>query len=95
MSYGGGENSLPLRQLFSQDGIVDQINFDNSDKNSVWQSENPNLANKNIQSIYGEKTLSQTKNIIIDLLKDPINSNNNNPALIRDPQKIKHPVRFF
>ena len=88
------ENSLPLRQLFSQDGIVDQIKFDSSDKNSVWQSENPNLANKNIHSIQG-KNLAQTKNIIIDLLKDPINSNNNNPALIKDPKKIKHPVRFY
>ena len=39
---------------FPQDGIVDQINFDNSDKNSVWQSENLNLANKNIQSIQGK-----------------------------------------
>ena len=55
----GGENSLPLQQL-SQDGIVDQINFDNSDKNSVWQSENLNLANKNIQSIHG-KTLPKQK----------------------------------
>ena len=35
------------------------------------------------------------KNIIINLLKDPINSNNNNPALIKDPKKIKHPVRFY
>lgn len=88
------ENSLPLRQLFNLDGIVANINFEKSEKDAIWKSENPKLANKNIKNITG-KTLNQTKNIIIELLKDSNNSVDQSPALVKDPEKIKHPVRFY
>ena len=88
------ENSLPLRQLFNLDGIVANINFEKSDKDVIWESENPELANENIKHIKG-KTLSQTKNILIELLKDPKNSLDQKPALVKEPEKINHPVRFY
>lgn len=88
------ENSLPLRQLFNLDGIVANINFEKSDKDVIWESENPELANENIKHIKG-KTLNQTKNILIELLKDPKNSLDQKPALVKEPEKINHPVRFY
>lgn len=88
------ENSLPLRQLFNLDGIIADIKFENSDKNVIWKSEDPELANQNIKKIIG-KDLKQSKNIIIELLRDPNNSNDKSPALINEPKKITHPVRFY
>ena len=88
------ENSLPLRQLFNLDGIIADIKFENSDKNVIWKSEDPELANQNIKKIIG-KDLKESKNIIIELLRDPNNSNDKSPALINEPKKITHPVRFY
>ena len=88
------ENKLPLRQLFGSDGKVLEINFDNKKEKNEWISVNAEKANKNIYKFYN-KTLKQSKNLIIEMLKESQNSLDNIVPLVSDPKKIIHPVRFY
>mgnify|MGYP001217649072 CR=1 FL=1 len=88
------ENSLPLRQLFGSDGRILDIKFQSENTKENWISKKPEIANGNIHKIKN-KSLKQTKKIIIEMLKIIENSNDNNPALIAEPKNIQHPVRFY
>ncbi|MDG2102092.1 MAG: hypothetical protein P8K05_07115, partial [Dehalococcoidia bacterium] len=88
------ENSLPLRQLFGSDGRILDIKFQSENKKENWISKKPEIANDNINKIKN-KSLKQTKKIIVEMLKINENSNDNNPALIAEPKNIQHPVRFY
>ena len=88
------ENSLSLKQLFNPDGIVAKINFENSENDVIWKSDNPELANENIKNMIG-KNLKEAKKHIIELLKDPKNSTDQTSAMVKEPEKIIHPVRFY
>jgi valyl-tRNA synthetase len=88
------ENSLPLRQLFGSDGRILDIKFQSENKKENWISKKPEIANDNINKIKN-KSLKQTKKIILEMLKINENSNDNNPALIAEPKNIQHPVRFY
>jgi len=88
------ENDLPLRQIFSSDGKILDINFSDDEEKNIWVSLNQKLANINARKIF-DKNLNEAKKIIIDLLKDPKNSSTGKIPLISDPKKILHPVRFY
>mgnify|MGYP001190876411 FL=1 len=88
------ENDLPLRQIFSSDGKILDINFSDDEEKNIWVSLNQKLANINARKIF-DKNLNEAKKIIIDLLKDPNNSSTGKIPLISDPKKILHPVRFY
>ena len=88
------ENKLPLRQLFGSDGKVLEINFDHKKEKNEWISVNAEKANKNIYKFYN-KTLKQSKNLIIEMLKESQNSLDNIVPLVSDPKKISHPVRYY
>ncbi len=88
------ENSLPLRQLFGSNGRVLNINYENQESSSNWISINPDKANKNISKLY-EKSLKQSKDIIIEMLRDSDNSLNSKEPLVSEPKIISHPVRYY
>ena len=88
------ENDLPLRQIFSSDGKILDINLSDDEEKNIWVSLNQKLANINAKKIF-DKSLNEAKKIIIDLLKDPKNSSTGKIPLISDPKKILHPVRFY
>ena len=62
--------------FITADGGFDfSVNYENQESSSNWISINPYKANKNISKLY-EKSLKQSKDIIIEMLRDSDNSLN-------------------
>ncbi len=78
------QSGLPIKQIIDLDGrIMDDVVFGVG----AFESLNPDNANKNYMTLMG-KTVKQAKQGIVELLK-------NDGALIGDPRRIMHPVKFY
>ena len=83
------ENNLATRIIVNKYGRLSPINF----AENGWSSQNSDIANSFYSELEG-KNLRQAKNRIVELLKDKTNFDGE-PALIGEPRKITHSVRFY
>lgn len=86
------ERGLELRQILGRNGRIIDRRFGGG---GDWTSLNPDKANTNYQQIVGKRSPS-AKAIIVELMKDPLNSATGRGAPLQgEPKPTQHPVRYY
>ncbi len=86
------EEKLPLRQTIGRDGRMAGVEFGVA----AFPSRDPAAANATYTTIVG-KSMSESRRIIVEALRDPHGSADRNgaPPLIAEPEPLEHAVKFF
>jgi valyl-tRNA synthetase len=85
------EQRLQLRQVLGLDGRLLPRTFGTPG----WESERPEQANRNYQTIIGRNT-TQARRTVVEQLREPSNSAAGDTAPLRgEPKPVTHTVRFY
>ncbi len=86
------EEGLALRQIVGRDGHMIPADFGSQ----AFPSLDPEAAVRAYAPLAG-KTIREAQKAIVDLLRDPAGSaaGDGQPPLVREPQPIEHPVKFY
>jgi len=86
------QSGLPARSVLGQNGRFKPLTFQ---KEALFSSQNPTKANAIYAQIQGLK-VPQARKVIVALLEEPTSAvGAQGPALVRSPESIEHPVKFF
>ena len=86
------EEKLPLRQTIGRDGRMAAVQFGTAE----FPSQDAAAANATYATILG-KSISESRRLIIEALRDPRGSADSNGAapLVAEPEPLEHAVKFF
>lgn len=85
------KSGLPLRQILDRNGRLRPVNF----TETPYASRNPQRAAQYYDQLVGLK-VKQARQKIAELLSQPGSAaNGKDAALLRDPEPIEHPVKFY
>ena len=85
------QSDLPLKQLIGLDGRMIPVTYGEAPYDSL-EPERANRAHAELQG----KSIQDAQQRIVELLGEPDSGvDGSGPALVGDPEKIKHPVKFY
>tara|TARA_B100000700_G_scaffold232558_1_gene257526 strand:- start:12271 stop:14865 length:2595 start_codon:yes stop_codon:yes gene_type:complete len=85
------QSSLPVKQILGRDGKLLPIEFSEEPFNSL----RPGIATKNYDELVGKRVKKAREAIVVLLKEENSSVDGTTQALIKDPEPIEHPVKFY
>lgn len=84
-------SGLPMRQLIGLDGRILKVDY----REAPFKSLDPEKANAAIENLAGAKVAEAQRRIVELLMAPGSAAKGEGPAMLSEPKKITHPVKFY